>query len=130
MTDADLLSRVRKVESSIEQLISIIAELERGGKRDYHDAPAYRSKRTEHNYIRDKAEGCGKVIPRDRPEISEAQDGLSNIDAMLDRGVTELRASGRLEIEDDAADRALVLAILDAVMPASLQTDQNIKDSR
>jgi hypothetical protein len=70
------------------------------------------------------------VIPRDRPEISEAQDGLSNIDAMLDRGVTELRASGRLEIEDDAADRALVLAILDAVMPASLQTDQNIKDSR
>lgn len=40
-----------------------------------------------------------------------------DIDAMLARGVFALRASGRLLYEDDAADRLLVLSVVDAVMP-------------
>ena len=42
---------------------------------------------------------------------------VQDIDAMLDRGVAALRASGRLRYEDDEADRSLVLAVVDAVMP-------------
>ena len=42
MTDAELLARVRVVESQLASLIQIIAELERRSKRDYHDAPAWK----------------------------------------------------------------------------------------
>jgi hypothetical protein len=42
-----------------------------------------------------------------------------DIDAMLERGAVVLRASGRLLCEDEEADRSLVLAIVDAVMPVN-----------
>jgi hypothetical protein len=42
MTDAELLARIRNVESQVASLIHLIAELERRAKRDYHDAPAWK----------------------------------------------------------------------------------------
>ncbi len=57
--------------------------------------------------------------PRDRP-VSPASDlgSVEDIDAMLERGVSVLRASGRLSYEAEGADHELVLQIVDAVMKA------------
>jgi hypothetical protein len=51
------------------------------------------------------------------PNPASDLDSAQDIDAMLERGAAVLRASGRLLYEDPEADRLLVLAILDAVMP-------------
>jgi hypothetical protein len=42
MTDAELLAWVCRVESNLERINGILAELERRAKRDYHDAPAWK----------------------------------------------------------------------------------------
>lgn len=52
------------------------------------------------------------------PAQGSGLDSDQDIDAALDCGVAVLRASGRLRGEDDGADRALVLAIIGATMPA------------
>ena len=60
----------------------------------------------------------------DKLESNPSPPGFEqDIDAMLERGVAALRASGRLPYEDDPSDRALVLAIVDAVFPVSLLED-------
>lgn len=62
--------------------------------------------------------------PRDRTASQVLDLGCAlDTDAMLERGVAALRASGRLLFEDDESDRALVLAICDAVFPISLDQE-------
>jgi glycerol-3-phosphate responsive antiterminator len=55
-----------------------------------------------------------EVMPGVIPAVVGSAEG---IDAQLDRGVAVLRASGRLQHEDDELDRALVLAVVDAIWP-------------
>lgn len=61
-----------------------------------------------------------KQSKRDRPAREALDlDSDQDIDAMLERGAVVLRDSGRLWHEDAESDRALVLAILDAVFRSS-----------
>lgn len=58
---------------------------------------------------------------RQSGDLTSNQDALEDNPATLERGVAVLRASGRLLYEDDELDRALVLAVVDAVFPLSLE---------
>ena len=60
------------------------------------------------------AQGDAKISGSGLPE---------DIEAMLERGVVALHASGHLSHEDAVSDRALVLAIVDAVFPVSGSAD-------